>query len=144
MTPFSFDPRTRIPYSLLNRPLDHQLLSSRAISETFRSTLDQVTTNLVWKHLVLLAIRHGQPQHKVDNNRRKQRQRKNGRTKPIIKAALAPHPYAFRAPVECEQGVDHGHHRDQREQACADLSDLVAEVEQPNGEAAQDDGEVQP
>lgn len=93
---------------------------------------------------VLLVVTHSNPENKVDNYRCKQRERKNRRAEPIVKAALAPHPYAFRAPVECEQRIHHGHHSDQGEQPRANLSDLVTKVEKPNGQAAQDDGEVQP
>jgi hypothetical protein len=93
---------------------------------------------------VLLGVAHSNPEDKVDNHSRKQRKGKNGRTKPVIEAALAAHPYALRAPMECEQGIHHSHHSDEGKQARADLSNLVAEVEQPDGQAAQDDGEVQP
>lgn len=94
--------------------------------------------------LVLLAISHGQPQHEVDNNSGEQRQRKDSRTEPIIETTLAPHPYALRAPVEREKGVDHCHHSDSCEQASTDLADPVTEVEKANGQSAEDNGEVQP
>jgi hypothetical protein len=46
--------------------------------------------------------------------------------------------------VEGEQGVYHGHHGDESEEASGDLANLVAEVKQADGEAAEDDGEVEP
>jgi hypothetical protein len=46
--------------------------------------------------------------------------------------------------VERHEGVDHGRQRDEREEAGADLADAVAEVEQADGQAAEDDGEVEP
>jgi len=94
--------------------------------------------------LVLLAISHGQPQHEIDNNSGEQRQRKDSRTEPVIETTLAPHPYALRAPMEREQGVDHGHHSDGSKQASTDLADPVTEVEKANGQSSEDDGEVQP
>ena len=94
--------------------------------------------------LVLLAISHGQPQYEVDNNSSKQSQCEDGRTEPIIEAALTPHPYALRAPVECEKSVDHSHHSNDGEETSADLANLIAEVKQTNGQATEDDGEVEP
>lgn len=93
---------------------------------------------------MLLVIGHGQPEHEVDNDSSKQGQGEDGRTEPVVEAALAPHPYALCAPVECEEGVDHGHHGNDGEQAGANLSHLVAEVEKTDSQAAQDDGEVEP
>lgn len=46
--------------------------------------------------------------------------------------------------MECDECVDHCHQRDECEEAGADLSDAVTEVEETNGEAAEDDGEVEP
>jgi hypothetical protein len=46
--------------------------------------------------------------------------------------------------MECEEGVDHGHHSNEREESSANLSDLVAEVEEADCETAEDDGEVEP
>jgi hypothetical protein len=94
--------------------------------------------------LSVVLIANRQPQHKVDNNRRKKRNCQNRRTKPIIEATLSPHPYTPRAPVEGKQRVYHGHHGDEGEEAGGDLADLVAEVEEPDCETAEDDGEVEP
>jgi len=46
--------------------------------------------------------------------------------------------------VEGDQSVDHGGHGDQGEQTSRDLTDLVTEVEETDGETAQDDGKVKP
>ena len=46
--------------------------------------------------------------------------------------------------MERKQRVQHGSHSDEREQACTDLTDFIAEVEEANGETTQDDGEVEP
>lgn len=42
------------------------------------------------------------------------------------------------------QGVDHGAHGDEGEEAGGDATDGVAEVEEADGETAEDDGEVEP
>lgn len=46
--------------------------------------------------------------------------------------------------MERKQCVDHSHHSDDGKQTSADLPNLVAEVEKADGEAAEDDGEVEP
>lgn len=46
--------------------------------------------------------------------------------------------------MECDKRVDHGHQGDECEESGADLSDAVAEVKKTDGEAAEDDGEVEP
>lgn len=84
------------------------------------------------------------PQYEIHNNSSEQRNRQNSRTKPIVEAALAPHPDALRAPVEGDEGVNHGGHCDEGEQACGDLADAVAEVQEPDCQTAEDDGEVEP
>jgi hypothetical protein len=92
----------------------------------------------------LLTPSPSNPQNKVDNNRQQQRNSQHCGTKAIIKAALASHADALRAPVESDKSVDHGRQRDEREEAGADLADAVTEVEQADGQAAEDDGEVEP
>ena len=93
---------------------------------------------------LLLPSSPSKPQHKVDNNRQQQRNRQNSRAKAIVEAALSAHADALRAPVESDEGVDHRRQRDEREETRADLADAVAEVEQADGQAAEDDGEVEP
>lgn len=46
--------------------------------------------------------------------------------------------------MECDDCVDHGAHGDDGEESCGDTTDTVAEVQQADGETAEDDGEVQP
>ena len=84
------------------------------------------------------------PQDKVDDNRKQQSNGQNRRTKAIVESTLPSHTNALCAPVECDESVDHGHQGDECEESSADLSDAVTEVEQTDGEAAEDDGEVEP
>ena len=46
--------------------------------------------------------------------------------------------------MEGHEGVEHGGEGDEGEEAGGDLADAVAEVEEADGQAAQDDGEVEP
>ena len=46
--------------------------------------------------------------------------------------------------MEGNEGVGHGGHGDEGEEPGGDLADLVAEVEEADGQAAEDDGEVEP
>jgi len=46
--------------------------------------------------------------------------------------------------MERHQGIQHGRHGDDSKKARTNLADLVAEVEEPDGQAAEDDGEVEP
>jgi hypothetical protein len=46
--------------------------------------------------------------------------------------------------MECKQGIDHGHHGNEGEESSGDFANAVTEVEKANGEAAEDDGEVEP
>jgi hypothetical protein len=46
--------------------------------------------------------------------------------------------------MEGEEGIYHGGHGDEGEDAGADLTHAVAKVEKTNGQAAEDDGEVEP
>lgn len=84
------------------------------------------------------------PQHEVDHDRQQQRNSQHSRTKAVVKSSLPSHADALGAPVESYEGVDHGHERDECEEARADLSDAVTEVEETDCEAAEDDGEVEP
>ena len=84
------------------------------------------------------------PQDEVDNDCKQQSNRKHCRTKAIIESTLPSHTNALCAPVECDEGVDHGHQGDECEESSADLSDAVAEVKKTDGQAAEDDGEVEP
>lgn len=46
--------------------------------------------------------------------------------------------------MESDERVDHGGQSDEGEETGADLADAVTEVEKADGQAAQDDGEVEP
>lgn len=46
--------------------------------------------------------------------------------------------------MEDGEGVQHGGHGDEGEAAGADLADAVAKVEQADGEAAENDAEIEP
>jgi hypothetical protein len=46
--------------------------------------------------------------------------------------------------VESDEGIGHGGHGNEGEKAGGNLANLVAEIEQPDGEAAQDNGEIEP
>lgn len=84
------------------------------------------------------------PQNEVDNNRKQQSNGQNRRAEAVIESTLPSHTNALCAPVECDKRVDHGHDGDECEKSSADLSDAVTEVEKTDGEAAEDDGEVEP
>lgn len=47
-------------------------------------------------------------------------------------------------PVEGAEGVDHGRHGDDGEETGGDTADAVTEVQETDGQAAQDDREVEP
>lgn len=87
---------------------------------------------------------HRDPQHEIHHHRGQQHYRQHRWPKSIVKPALTPLSYTLRTPMVCEQGVDHGAHGNEGEQTRADATDVVAEVEQTDGESAQDDGEVKP
>jgi hypothetical protein len=84
------------------------------------------------------------PQYEVHNNSAEQRNGKDRRPQSIIKASLSALPYALCPPVERKQRINHRSHCDECEQASTDLADLIAKVEKPDCEAAEDDGEVEP
>lgn len=92
----------------------------------------------------MISPRARQPKYEIDNHSRKQTKRQHRRAKSIVEALLASYPYTPRSPMELIQRVDHGSHGNDGENGSADLADLVAKVEQPDGEAAEDDGEVEP
>lgn len=93
---------------------------------------------------LLVTTSSSYPQHEVDYNRQQQRNGQHGRTETVVEAALPSHANALRAPVESDERVDHGGQGDEGEETGADLADAVTEVEKADGQAAQDDGEVEP
>lgn len=94
--------------------------------------------------LAVLLTTHCQPQHKVDNDGCEQRNGEDGGTQPVVEAALAPKPYAPRAPVEGKQSVEHGHHGHEGKETGGNLSNLVAKVKEADCETAEDDSKVEP
>lgn len=84
------------------------------------------------------------PQHKIHNHGRQQRQRQHRRSKPIVNPRLAAFANTLRPPVKRHQRVDHRPHGDDGEQAGGDAPDAVSEVQQADGQTAQDDREVEP
>ncbi len=46
--------------------------------------------------------------------------------------------------MERHEGVDHGGHGDEGEETGGDAPNAITEVEEADGQAAEDDGEVQP
>lgn len=46
--------------------------------------------------------------------------------------------------MERNQGIDHRRHGNEGEEGGRDATDVVTEVEQTNGQTAQNDGEVEP
>jgi len=91
-----------------------------------------------------IPARPRQPQHEIHHDRGQQRHRQHRRPEAIVEATLAPHADALGAPVEGHEGVQHGGQGDEGEEARGDLADAVAEVEQADGQTAEDDGEVEP
>lgn len=81
---------------------------------------------------------------KVDDDGGQQGKSQHRGTEAVVEAALTALADALRAPVKGDEGVDHGRHGDEREKASADLTNLIAKVEQADGQTAEDDGEVEP
>ena len=90
----------------------------------------------------LLAV--PDPQPKIDNHSPQQRNRQHRRPQPVVEPSLPSHPDALGPPMKCEQRVEHCAHGHDRKQPSADAADVVAEVEQSDGKASEDDGEVEP
>lgn len=73
------------------------------------------------------------PQHKIHHDGRQKRHSENGRSEAIINATLAAFANTLRAPVECDQRIDHGGHGDDGEQTGGDAADAVTEVQESDG-----------
>lgn len=86
----------------------------------------------------------GDAQDKINNDGGQQGEGEDAGAVAIVEAALAALADALGAPVEGDEGVDHGAHGDGGEEGGRDAADGVAEVEQADRQAAQDDGEVEP
>jgi hypothetical protein len=46
--------------------------------------------------------------------------------------------------MKCDEGVDHGTHGDEGEEASGDATNGIAEVEEADRQASEDDGEIEP
>lgn len=82
--------------------------------------------------------------NKIDDNGGEQRKSQHAGTDAVIEATLPALANTFGSPVEGEEGVDHGRHSNEREQAGRDTADRVTKVEKTNGQPTKNDGEVQP
>ncbi len=85
-----------------------------------------------------------QSKNEIYHNRCQQGQRQHGGSDSVIETALASDPDTLCSPVEGGQRIYHGRHGDKCEQPSRYAADLVAKVEEADGQTAQDDGEVEP
>lgn len=92
----------------------------------------------------LFLITNSKSQHKVDDDSCEQGDSQDGRTQPVIEAALTAHADASGTPMECEQGINHSHHGDESKKTSADLADIVAKVKETDSQSTENDGEVEP
>ena len=99
-------------------------------------------TFLLVKNASLTPLPH--PQRKIHNNSCQKRQRQHRRPVTIINPRRPSLPNRVRPPVERCKGIQHSCHGDKCKEAGRNTADTVPEVEQTDGETAQDDGEVQP
>lgn len=91
---------------------------------------------------VQLVVLHTQDE--VDNDSSQQGNGQNSRAKSVVESALTATANTLRSPVKCDDCVDHGGHGDEGEETGRNATDAVTEVQQADGQTAQDDGEVQP
>jgi hypothetical protein len=83
-------------------------------------------------------------QNEVHHNSGKKRNGKDGRTESVVDTALPTAANTLCSPVECNEGVDHGAHGDDGEEGGGDAADAVAEVQEADGQTAEDDSEIEP
>lgn len=95
-------------------------------------------------HSTSIGLSIANPQNEVNNNGRQEGQGQNSRSKAVIDSALSTAADTLCAPVEGDECIDHGRHGDDGEEGGGDAANAITKVEQPDGEAAQDDGEVEP
>lgn len=100
--------------------------------------------NRIQCRIILVHLPIPNAQDEVNNNSSEQGNGEDGRTESIIDTTLPAPTDTLRAPVECHEGIDHCAHSNDGEEACGDATDAITKVEKTDGEAAQDDGEVQP
>lgn len=84
------------------------------------------------------------PQNEVHHHCCKKRNGQDCRAESVIDAALPAAPDTLCPPMECDEGIYHGAHSDDGEEGGGDATDTVTEVEEADGETAQDDGKVEP
>lgn len=92
--------------------------------------------------LLMTPRRPRNPQHEIHHNSRQQSNSQNRRPKPIIETTLAPHTNTLGAPMVRHERIHHRGHCDESEETGRYLADAVAEVQEADGQAAEDDGEV--
>jgi hypothetical protein len=105
---------------------------------------DKRKNNALPPHSKSIGLSITNPQNKVNNNGRQKSQGQNSRSKAVIDPALSTTPDTLSAPVEGDECIDHGRHGDDGEEGGGDTADAITEIEEPDGETAQDDGEVEP
>jgi len=91
---------------------------------------------------VQFVVLHAQDE--VDHDRGQESDSQNGGTKAVIETALSTATDTLSAPVKCDDCIDHSGHCDNGEEGRGDATDTVTEVQQTDGQTAQDNGEVQP
>lgn len=91
---------------------------------------------------MVLVLRDSEDE--VNNDGRQQGEGQDCGTETVIDAALAAFADTGCAPVEGTEGVDHGRHGDDGKETGGDTTDAVTEVQETDGQTAQDDGEVEP
>jgi len=97
-----------------------------------------------YPRLFLLVSSLDNSQHEVDNHGRQQRHSQYTGSQPIIEPALPSLPNTLRSPMKSDESVDHGPHGYQREATGGDAAHSITEIEQPDGQATEDDREVKP
>ena len=99
---------------------------------------------LMSKRYSLLPLCLCNPQHEIYNYCSTQCYSKHSRPVSIIEPTLPSQPYALCSPVERCQCINHSTHRNQGEETSTYSPDIVTEIEKTNGEAAEDDGKIEP
>lgn len=96
---------------------------------------DLLSARALWLH---------HSQNEVDNNCCQQCQSQDCWSKSVVESTLSSHPDALCSPVEGHECVQHCCERNECEEGGADLTNAVTEVEEADGQTAEDDGEVEP
>lgn len=91
---------------------------------------------------VQFVVLHAQDE--VDHDSSQESDSQNGGTKAVIETALSTATDTLSAPVKCDDCINHGGHCNDSEEGCGDATDTITEVQQTDGQTAQDNGKVQP